>query len=125
MDMDFMQDMGFDMEDFIIKRFAKRFRKAEESAFVNGTGVDMPTGIFHDTDGADVGVTADALTFDDVVALYFSAKPEYRTKGVWLMNDVTAQKLRILKDKDGSYIWNYANDTIMSRSVYICNAIHW
>lgn len=39
------------------------------------------------------------------------------------MNDETAQKLRILKDKNGSYIWNHANDTIMSRPVYICNAM--
>ncbi|MBS5127811.1 MAG: phage major capsid protein [Lachnospiraceae bacterium] len=83
----------------------------------------MPTGILHDTDGADIGVTADALIFDDVVALYFSAKPEYRTKGVWLMNDETAQKLRTLKNKDGNYIWNHANNTIMSRPVSICNAM--
>ncbi|MEQ2927571.1 phage major capsid protein [Agathobaculum butyriciproducens] len=122
-DMDFMQDMNFNMEDFLIKRFAKRFGKAEEEAFVNGTGVDMPTGVLHETDGADVGVTADALTFDDVVALYFSVKPEYHTKGVWLMNDETAQKLRTLKDKNSNYIWNHANDTIMSRPVSICNAM--
>lgn len=123
MDMDIMQDIGFDMEDFLVKRFAKRFGKAEESAFVNGTGVDMPTGILHDTDGAEIGVTADELSFDNVVALYFSAKPEYRTKGVWIMNDETAQKLRTLKDNDGNYIWNHTNDTIMSKPVYICNAM--
>lgn len=123
MDMDFMQDMKFDMEDFLVNRFAKRFGKAEEDAFVNGTGVDMPTGILHDADGAEAGVTAEALTYDDVIALYFSAKPEYRTKSVWLMNDETAQKLRTLKDKDGNYIWNHSNDTIMSRPVYICNAM--
>lgn len=123
MDMDFMQDIGFDMEDFLVKRFAKRFGKAEENSFVNGTGTDMPTGILHDVDGAEIGVTADELSFDNVLALYFSAKPEYRTKGVWLMNDETAQKLRTLKDNDGNYIWNHANDTIMSKSVYICNAM--
>lgn len=123
MDVDFMKDKNFDMEDFLVKRFAKRFGKAEESAFVNGTGVDMPTGILHDTNGAEVGITTDALTFDDVIALYFSLKPEYRTKGVWLMNDETAQTLRTLKDNDGNYIWNHANDTIMGRPVYICNAM--
>lgn len=123
MDMDFMQDKAFDMEIFLVKRFAKRFGKAEEYAFVNGTGVDMPTGILHDTDGADIGVTAETLTFDDVVSLYFSTKSEYRTNGVWLMNDETSHKLRTLKDNDGNYIWNHANDTIMSRPVYICNTM--
>ncbi len=123
MDMDIIADLKFDVESHLVKHFAKRFGKAEEDAFVNGTGVDMPTGILHDTDGADIGVSADALAFDEVVALYFSAKPEYRTKGVWLMNDETAQKIRTLKDKDGNYIWNHTNDTIMSRPVYICNAM--
>ncbi len=123
MDRDFMQDMQFDMEDYLVKHFARRFGKAEEAAFVSGTGVDMPTGILHETDGAEVGVTAKALTFDDVIALYFSAKPEYRTHGTWLMNDEIAKVLRTLKDKDGNYLWNHNSDTIMGRPVKICNAM--
>ena len=87
MDRDFMQDVKFNMEKYLVKHFARRFGKAEEAAFVSGTGVDMPTGILHETDGAEVGVNAKALAFDDVIALYFSAKPEYRTHGTWLMND--------------------------------------
>ncbi len=123
MDLDFMQDIHFDMEAYLTRNFAKRFGKAEEEAFVNGTGNEMPTGILHDTEGAEVGVTSKALNFDDVVSLYFSAKPEYRTKGVWVMNDEIAQALRTLKDNDGNYIWNHSNDTIMGRPVYICNAM--
>lgn len=123
MDLDFIHDMNFNMEDFLTKRFAKRFGKAEEHAFVKGTGVDMPTGILHNTDGAQVGVTTNTLTYDNVIALYFSLKQEYRTKGLWLMNDETAYKLRTLKDTNGNYIWNHANDTIMGRPVYICNAM--
>lgn len=123
LDYEFIRDMKISMEDFLTKRFAKRFGKAEENAFVNGTGVDMPTGILHNTDGAQVGATTSTLNYDDVISLYFSLKPEYRTKGVWLMNDETAHKLRTLKDTDGNYIWNHANDTIMSRPVYICNAM--
>lgn len=123
MDIDFMKDKDFDIEDFLIRRFAKRFSKAEEDAFVNGTGKDMPTGILHETDGAEIGVTADALTFDDVIALYFALKPEYRTKGVWLMNDETAYRLRTLKDKNGNYLWNFNSNTILGKPVYICNSM--
>ena len=68
MDRDFMQDVKFDMEKYLVKHFARRFGKAEEAAFVSGTGVDMSTGILHETDGAEVGVNAKALTFDDVIA---------------------------------------------------------
>ena len=123
MDRDFMQDVKFDMEKYLVKHFARRFGKAEEAAFVSGTGVDMPTGILHETDGAEVGVTAKALTFDDVIALYFSAKTEYRTHGTWLMNDETAKVLRTLKDNDGNYLWNHNSDTITGRPVNICNAM--
>lgn len=83
----------------------------------------MPTGILHETDGAEVGITAKVLTFDNVIALYFSAKPEYRTHGTWLMNDETAKILRTLKDNDGNYLWNHNNDTIMGRPVNICNTM--
>ena len=123
MDRDFMQDVKFNMEKYLVKHFARRFGKAEEAAFVSGTGVDMPTGILHETDGAEVGITAKVLTFDNVIALYFSAKPEYRTHGTWLMNDETAKILRTLKDNDGNYLWNHNNDTIMGRPVNICNTM--
>lgn len=115
--------MKFDMENYLIKHFARRFGKAEEAAFVGGTGVDMPTGILHETDGAEVGVNAKTLTFNDVIALYFSAKPEYRTHGTWLMSDETTKVLRTLKDNDGNYLWNHNSDTIMGRPVNICNAM--
>ena len=58
MDRDFMQDVKFNMEKYLVKHFARRFGKAEEAAFVSGTGVDMPTGILHETDGAEVGYLA-------------------------------------------------------------------
>jgi HK97 family phage major capsid protein len=56
-----------------------------------------------------------------VVKLYFSVKPEYRKRGVWMMNDETAHYLRTLKDEGGNYIWNHTNDTILGKRVYICN----
>ena len=59
------------------------------------------------------------LTYDDVIALYFSVEKEYRRNGVWLMNDGTALVLRKLKDADGNYLWNQANDTILGKQVII------
>ena len=55
------------MENFLIKRFAKRFGKAEEAAFVNSSCDEMPTGILQNTDGADVGVTVDAITTEEAM----------------------------------------------------------
>ena len=83
----------------------------------------MPTGILNSTGGAEVGVTTSELTFDDVIGLYFSLDPDYRERGAWIMNDTTALALRTMKDNSGNYLWNAANDTILSRPVYICNAM--
>lgn len=123
MDEDIVHDAQFDIEDCLIKQFAKSFGKAEENAFVNGTGDKMPTGILNDTDGAEVGTTTSKLTFDDVISLYFSVKSEYRTKGSWLMNDEIAKTLYTLKDADGNYLWNHNTNTIMGRPVFVINAM--
>ena len=117
----FMVDVGLNMENHLIDSIAKSFGAMEDAAYVNGNGDIQPTGILHSTRGAQVGATTAALTYEDVVKLYFSVKPEYRKRGVWMMNDETAYYLRTLKDEGGNYIWNHANDTILGKRVYICN----
>ena len=117
----FLVDVGLNMENHLIDSIAKSFGAMEDAAYVNGKGDIQPTGILHNTRGAQVGTTTAALTYEDVVKLYFSVKPEYRKRGVWMMNDETAYYLRTIKDEGGNYIWNHANDTILGKRVYICN----
>ena len=116
---DFIHDATFNIEAYLTDRLAKNFGRAEEKAFITGTDKNMPTGILADKDGADIGTTAKVITYEDVVKLYFSVKSEYRKRGVWMMNDETAQALRTLKDDGGNYIWNHTNDTIMGKRVVI------
>ena len=120
---DTITDSQFDIEGYLVKRFAKSFGKAEDDAFINGTGDEMPIGILNSTGGAEVGVTTSSITYDDVIRLFFSVDPDYRGNGVWLMNDATALVLRTMKDENGNYLWNHANDTILSKPVYISNAM--
>ena len=115
----FVQDNTFMIDKHLVSRLAQNFGRAEEDAFINGTSEHMPTGILAEEGGADIGVTTAALTYDDVVKLFFSVKPRYRRNAVWLMNDETAYALRTLKDDSGNYIWNHANDTILGHKVYI------
>ena len=120
LDMDMIRDVGFDLESYLVGKFAKGFGKAEEDAFINGTGVSMPKGILHDTDGAKTGVTGSGdISFDDVLGLYFSLDKQYRANGMWLMNDETALKLKTLKDQNGQYLWNQNSDTILGKPVLI------
>lgn len=114
-----IRDPYFKVENYLVKRLAKNFGRAEDNGFINGTGENMPTGILAETGGAEVGVTTSALTYDDVVKLFFSVKPEYRKNGIWIMNDETALALRTLKDNAGQPIWNQSNDTILGHKVCI------
>ena len=116
---EFVSDATFDFEAYLLKRLAKNYGRAEDKAFIIGTGTDEPTGILHDTAGADIGITTETLSFDDVVSLYFSVEPRYRKNAVWLMNDATAMTLRKLKDENGNYLWNTTTDTIFGKPVLI------
>ena len=107
MDRDYIHDQIFDLENYLIGKFAKMFGRAEEDACINGTGNAMPRGILHETAGAEIGVTVTGnIAFDDVLALYFSLDKRYRSNGVWPMNDETALTLKTLKDQSGQYLWN-------------------
>jgi len=122
---DFIMDAGFDLEHYLSKEFARRFGKAEEDAFLNGTGKGEPWGILNDTNGAEVGVTAataDALDYADVCKLFYSLAPEYRQNAVWIMNDETIQALRTQVDVNGNYLWRDTTaDTLMGKPVICTN----
>ena len=117
--MDFVSDAAFDLEGYLIKRLARAMARAEDKAFISGTGTDEPAGLLHDTEGAETGAAADALSFDSVIDHYFSVKPEYRKNGVWLMNDETALTMKKLKDDAGNYLWRGSDDTILGKPVKI------
>ncbi len=117
LDEDFVNDELFDLEGHLIGRFAKSFAKAEDSAFIAGTGIAMPTGLLHATKGAQEALSAPTLTYANIVSLYLSLKPEYREVGTWLMNDKTALALRTLTDEDGNHIWRASDDSILGKPV--------
>ena len=67
LDEDFVNDAGFDIEKYLTQKLGKSFGKAEDNAFINGTGADEPTGILHNTDGAETALAVETLTYDDVM----------------------------------------------------------
>lgn len=101
----FIEDMHFNVEKYLTNEFARRFGRTEEQVFINGTGVNEPSGLLMTAETGCSIDTAESLSYDDIIALYFATKPDFRKKGVWLMNDNTALTLRTLKDKDGNYLW--------------------
>lgn len=103
-----LNDSAFDLTNYISSEFARRLGDAEEEAFLTGNGTGRPTGILNDTNGAKDGITtasATAITFDELIDLYYSLKEPYRKNAVFLMNDDTVKAIRKLKDKNNQYIW--------------------
>ena len=123
---EFLNDSAFDLTNYISTEFARRLGDAEEEAFLTGNGTGRPTGILNDSNGAKDGVTAaaaDAITFDELIDLFYSLKEPYRKNAVFLMNDSTVKAVRKLKDQNGQYIWQPsvqlgAPDMILNRPVY-------
>lgn len=102
-----LQDSAFDIEDYLMKEFARAFGIAEEEAFCIGTGTNQPTGIFTKQGGA-VGVTAasaTAITADELISLVYALKSPYRRNAKFLLNDATVSAIRKLKDQNGAYLW--------------------
>ena len=125
-----LNDSAFDLEEYFQKEFTKRILNAEEVAFITGDGNGKPTGLLDEDTGAEVGVTAASATeisADDVINLYYSLRAPYRSKAVWLLNDSTVNALRLLKDKNGQYLWQGSlkegtPDMLMGRPVYTSTA---
>ena len=125
-----LQDSVFDVEAYITKQFGQRIGGAEEIAFLTGDGVAKPTGLLHETNGAQVGVTTAtaSITTDDLLDLVHSVREVYRHKAVFLMNDSTKKAIRKLKDGNGRPLWDPSvregdPDVLLGHRVIHCAAM--
>ena len=103
-----ISDSVFNLERYIAKEFGRRIGAKEEEAFFTGDGTGKPTGIFHSTGGAGVGVTAasaSAISIDEIMDLFYSLKSPYRKNAAFVTNDATIKAIRKLKDGNGQYLW--------------------
>lgn len=129
-----LDDSAIDFEEWLADQLAQDFMKAEEEAFIKGTGAtgNKPTGILNYTNGTTSSTiervtsasTTDYFTENDVIKLFYSLKDEYAKKASFLMSRNTVQKVRLLKDStSGAYLWNpallgSASDTLLGCPVY-------
>ena len=101
-----LYDNAFNLESYIIKQFGKALANAEEDAFLNGTGVGQPLGLFAEVGGGHVaGTLSAALKADDVLGLIYELKRPYRKNASFIMNDKTVAQIRKFKDNNGAYLW--------------------
>ena len=121
-----LNDSAFDLESYFATEFARRIGDKEEEAFLVGDGNKKPLGIFAETGGADVGVTAasaTAITADELINLFYSLEAPYRKNAIWIVNDATIAAVRKLKDTTGQYLWQPAlheggHETLLGKKIY-------
>ncbi len=112
-----LDDVAFDIESWLAGRIADKFARAEAAAFINGDGVDKPTGFLtHTAVDNDVWAwgnlgyvpsgTAGAVDGDAIVDLVYALGAEYRANGTFVMNSKMAGQIRKLKDADGRFLWS-------------------
>ncbi len=100
-----LYDNAFGLENYIIDQFGKALANAEEDAFLNGTGVGQPLGLFAENGGGQVANTVATPTGDDVINLIYALKRPYRKNAAFIMNDSTVAMIRTFKDNNGAYMW--------------------
>ena len=114
----FINDRNFNVENYLSTKFAKRFGITEENLIVNGTGNKEPLGIMN---SGIAKSTAPALTYDEVVKLFFSLDKDLRVNATWMVSDEMAMKLRLVKDANGNPLFN--GDSIFNKEVMIINSL--
>ena len=102
-----LYDAAFNLEKYITEEFTRALANAEEDAFLNGDGVNKPTGIFDSKKGGELGGTTktQTITADELIDLVYSLDRPYRKRAAFILNDATVAQIRKLKDVNGAYIW--------------------
>ena len=100
-----LYDNAFRLENYIIEQFGKALANAEEDAFLNGSGVGQPLGLFAEKGGGTIANTVATPTGDDVINLVYALKRPYRKNASFIMNDQAVAMIRTFKDNNGAYMW--------------------
>ncbi len=116
----FLDDAVVDVGLWIAEEINTAFAEQETAAFVNGDGINKPTGFLQAPQVAqgswswgNVGYQATGVAggfpasdeSDVLIDLVYSLKSGYRQNASWVMNRQTQAAIRKFKDVDGNYLW--------------------
>lgn len=123
--------INVNLVDWIVSSLAGVIGRAEDTAFMAGSGSGQPKGIRQETFTTHAQAGA-AVAGDDFIDLFHTLPIQYRENAVWLMHDDIAKAARKLKDSDGQYLWvdtfgrgltDTPQSTLLGRPVLIQNDI--
>lgn len=104
--------MAAGAEGIVRSRLAYKFGISQEKAFMTGSGVNQPLGVFTAsaegiTTARDVstGNTATSVTFDGLINAKYSLKGQYWNRADWVFHRDVLSQIAKLKNGEGEYIW--------------------
>ena len=113
-----LDDSALDLEAWLAGKVSDKFARAENTAFVNGDGVNQPRGFLTYSSGTTLpgtierkitgvngGFATDGTGGDCLMDLIYSLKQAYRSGARFFMNRTTLNEVRQIKDSNGMYIW--------------------
>ena len=122
-----LQDTGVDLEGFLARSLGEALTAREEAFFAVGSGSSQPQGLSASSVGKTAS-SASAITADELVDLFHSITPPYRSRPncVWLTADSTIAAIRKLKtgvSGDNTYLWQPGliagqPDTLLGKPIY-------
>jgi HK97 family phage major capsid protein len=125
-----LQDASTDLEATVATNVGTAFGNAEEKAFVSGSGVGQPLGLFRTTTaGGNAALTqnlgsASGSILDGMIDGYYKMPGNRRQEAVWIVGDGLASAMRKVKaNTAGTYLWETSAqlgqpDTFLGRPVY-------
>ncbi|MCG2575194.1 phage major capsid protein [Acinetobacter sp. ME22] len=113
-----LDDVFFDVENWISTEVAQEFAEKEGNAFLLGNGTNKPKGIlaysfstdadkdraFGTLQNVNSGTSAD-FDSDGLLNLIYATRKAYRNGALFMMTNLTQAKVRKFKDSEGNYLW--------------------
>jgi HK97 family phage major capsid protein len=113
-----IEDSAFNIEQFLVRKYAEAIAIDEDNKFLIGTGVKTPQGILPGGTNA-LGLTqrvsghATLITWDSLISMVYAIPSQYRANAVWIANRFFFEAIAKLRsdsaaagDQLGNYLWN-------------------
>lgn len=108
-----LDDARVNVEEWLARKTALKMGNTENTAFINGDGVDKPRGILTypggTTNPGEIEQInsghASQITADGLRTVVYALKTPYIRNASWLMARSTIEAIAKLKDAGGDYLW--------------------
>ncbi len=108
---DLVEDSAFNIESYLVEKFAEAAAIDEDNQFLVGDGNGKPEGILPGSSNK-LGLTSNQSTaasgtfaFSDLVTTAWAINAQYRSNAVWMAEKATYAYIAAMKDGMGQYYW--------------------